>query len=70
MDAKTGTQTGVEVELLGEDGNIFNVLGIATKAMKREGYRKEAKELSDKVFKTHSYDDALLTIRDYVEVVG
>lgn len=59
----------IEVKLIGEDGNIFNLLGIASRALKRNGQRDEAEEMSERVFKSNSYDEALIIISDYVEIV-
>ena len=56
------------VKLIGTDGNIFSVLGKCTQALKKNGQAKEAKELTEKVFSCHSYDDALVLCMEYVEV--
>lgn len=55
-------------QIIGQDGNIFNILGICTQALKRAGQREQAKELSKKVFAAGSYDEALSICMDYVEV--
>lgn len=55
-------------KLIGEDGNIFNLVGIASRALRRAGLVAEAKEMSDKVFTSTSYDHALQIIMEYVEV--
>lgn len=62
------TQTGVPVHLTGEDGNIFNLVGIASKALKRAGFADAAKEMTNKVFASESYDQALQIVMSYVEV--
>lgn len=61
-------KTDIEVQLTGEDGNIFNLVGIATKALKRGGYRELADELSKRLWEMESYDEALRLIMEYVEV--
>ncbi|HHR7724856.1 TPA: hypothetical protein ACS9JQ_002440 [Staphylococcus aureus] len=61
-------RTDVEVELIGEDGNIFNLAGKVSKELKRNGYRDLAKELQEELFKQKSYDDALNLISEYVIV--
>lgn len=58
----------VTVQLTGQDGNIFNLLGIATGAMNRAGQREEAKKLTEEVWETGSYDEAIQTIMKYVNV--
>lgn len=55
-------------KLIGADGNVFNLIGKASKALKKAGHIKEAKELSEKVFSCGSYDEALNLISEYVEV--
>ena len=54
--------------LVGQDGNIFNLVGIASRTLKQNGMREHAKEMSDKVFSSHSYDEALNIIGEYVEI--
>ena len=62
------SKTSIQVKLIGEDGNIFHLLGVATHALKRTGYRKEADELLHKIFDSEAYEDALNLIQQYVEV--
>lgn len=57
--------------LIGKDGNIFNLMGIASRALKTNGMSEEAKEMVEKIETTaKSYDEALNIISDYVEIVG
>ena len=60
--------TKPKCKLIGEDGNIFNLMGIASRTLKRAGLEEEAKEKVDRIFKSESYDRALQIIMDYVEV--
>lgn len=55
--------------IIGADGNIFNVLGIATRALKRAGQYDEASEMSSRVTSSDSYPEALGIIQEYVEPV-
>lgn len=55
-------------DLIGEDGNIFNLMGIASRTLKRNGMQEEAKEMCDKITSSGSYNEALLIISDYVEI--
>lgn len=58
-----------KADLIGQDGNIFNLIGIARRALKRAGMAKESEELTNRVMKeAHSYDEALCIIMEYVEV--
>jgi len=54
-------------KLVGENGNIFNLVAIASRVLKDAGLRKEAKDMQDRVFASHSYDEALVIICEYVE---
>lgn len=57
--------------LIGKDGNIFNLMGIASRTLKTNGMSEEAKEMVEKIETTaKSYDEALNIINDYVEIVG
>lgn len=55
-------------KLIGEDGNVFNLIGLASKALKAAGQREQAVEMQNKCFSAGSYDEALQIIMSYVEV--
>lgn len=55
-------------KLIGADGNIFNLLGLANRALTRAGLREQAQEMLDRATKAESYDKALQIIMEYVEV--
>ena len=58
-------------KLLGEDGNIYNLMGIASRTLKKNGLEEEAKEMFNKITtEAKSYDEALCIIMDYVDVTG
>ncbi|ARQ07323.1 hypothetical protein MACA111363_11305 [Macrococcoides canis] len=61
-------KTDLTVQLTGEDGNVFNLAGIVTTELKRNGYRDEAKEVSERLFKCESYEAALRMFMEYVNV--
>lgn len=61
--------TDLQVKVIGEDSNIFNLLGLVTKELKRNGYRDLAKELPPQIFECDSYDKALTILDRYVELV-
>ncbi len=56
--------------LIGADGNIFNLVGIAAKALRRSGLSDEASEMTEKVFKSGSYGEALGIIGEYVNITS
>jgi len=58
-------------KLVGENGNIYNLIGVAKRALKDAGMRDKADELSNRIVtkhEAHSYDEALRIIMEYVEV--
>lgn len=54
--------------LIGQDGNIFNLVGIAARALRRAGQRDKADEMQKRIFAAGSYDSALSIIMEYVDV--
>ena len=56
--------------LIGEDGNIFHLVGIAAKTLKRNGMSEEASEMTEKVFGSGSYEEALGIIGEYVNITS
>lgn len=59
----------IQVKLIGQDGNIFNLVGITTKELEKNGQRKQANEMAGRVFNSGSYDEALRIISEYVDIV-
>lgn len=58
-----------QAAIIGADGNIFNLLGIAQKSLRDHGYKDEADEMRRRVFKSKSYEQALGILMEYVEPV-
>ena len=56
--------------LIGQDGNIFNLAGIASRTLKRNGMADEAEEMAGRVFSSKNYDDALSIIGEYVNITS
>ena len=56
--------------LIGQDGNIFNLVGIAARTLRKAGLRDQAKELTHRIFsgECHSYGEALCLIGEYVTI--
>ena len=63
-------QTKPDCPLIGEDGNIFHLVGIAAKTLKRNGMSTEATEMMEKVFGSGSYEEALDIIGEYVNITS
>jgi len=57
-----------KVRLVGTDGNIFSLLGICSRALKKAGRMDEAKAMQGKVFQAKSYEEALAILSEYVEI--
>mgnify|MGYP000266022626 CR=1 FL=1 len=54
--------------LIGQDGNIFNLVGIAERTLREHGLTDQAKEMKDRVFASGSYGEALCIIGEYVNI--
>ena len=60
----------VACKLVGVDGNIFAVLGAASRALRRAGLPEKVKEMQDRASAARSYDEALAVILEYVHDEG
>lgn len=59
----------VEVKLVGEDGNIFNLVGITLDAMKKAGVSdEEIHQFKNEILATDSYSGAIWVIMCWVTV--
>ncbi len=56
-----------QMELLGQDGNIFGILGRASRLLKRAGMNEQADEMVRRVKECGDYNKALNIISEYVE---
>ena len=54
--------------LIGADGNIFNLMGIASNTLKHNGMPDEAKEMCDRITSSGSYNEALCILGEYVDI--
>lgn len=57
-----------DCRLIGENGNIFNLVGIASRILRRDGMTEQAVEMPERVFASSSYDEALSIIGEYVNI--
>ena len=55
------------MELLGQDGNIFGILGQASHLLKRAGMKEQSDEMCSRVTACGDYYEALNIISEYVE---
>ena len=56
-----------KMKLVGQDGNIFAILGRASRLLKENGQPQQAKEMSRRVYQSGDYYKALNIISEYVE---
>lgn len=56
--------------MIGQDGNIFNLVGIASRTLREHGLSQQAKEMTQKVFECSSYEEALNVLGDYVNITS
>ena len=55
-------------KLVGEDGNVFNVIGRVRRALLDAGQDGQAREFVERAFACGSYDEVLQLVLEYVEV--
>ena len=56
-----------KMQLIGQDGNIFAIMGRASRLLKNAGQSDKAKEMCNRVTASKSYAEALGIISEYVE---
>ena len=56
-----------KMQLIGQDGNIFAIMGRASRLLKNAGQSDKAKEMCDRVTASQSYSEALSIVSEYVE---
>lgn len=58
-----------DAPIIGADGNIFNILSIAKKALKENGQEQKANKMASRVMASESYYEALQIISEYTKPV-
>lgn len=57
--------------LIGQDGNIFNLMGIASRTLRQNGMPEQATEMCSRITETAgSYSEALSIIGEYVNITS
>ncbi len=56
--------------LIGQDGNIFNLMGIASRTLRENGMAEQAREMRDRITQCQSYHSALSIIGEYVNITS
>lgn len=55
-------------KLIGEDGNVFNIIGRVEKALKNAGLKDKAEEFKQKAFSAENYNQVLCLAMEYADV--
>ena len=63
-------KTKPDCKLIGEDGNIFNLMGLAARTLRHNGLAEQATEMTERITGCGSYDEALGIIGEYVNITG
>lgn len=65
-------QAKPDCPLIGEDGNIFNLIGIASRTLRENDMEKQAEEMRQRITggDCHSYEEALMVIANYVNIAS
>ena len=56
--------------LVGQNGNIFNLMGIAAATLQENGMRDQAREMQCRITQSQSYHSALQIIGEYVNITS
>lgn len=52
-------KTKPDCKLIGEDGNIYNLMGLAARTLRKNGLTEQATEMTERITACGSYDEAL-----------
>lgn len=55
-------------KLIGENGNVFNLIAIVRKTLEKAGLKQQVSEFTSEVMKVWSYDEALQVMMKYVKI--
>ena len=67
---KRGPAGKPDCALIGEDGNIFNLAGLAAITLKGHGMEEQAEEMKKRIYSSGSYNEALCIIGEYVNITS
>lgn len=56
--------------LIGQNGNIYNLVGIASRTLKDSGFREEAEKMSSRALSAGDYYKAISIIEEYVNITS
>lgn len=55
-------------KLTGTDGNVFALMGLVARTLRRNGQADMVREMSRRTCSCHSYGEALRILGDYVDI--
>ena len=56
--------------LIGQDGNIVNLMGLASRTLRENGMKEQATQMCKRITASGSYDEALCVIGEYVNITS
>ena len=56
--------------LIGQDGNIFNLMGIASRTLRDNGLGSQVREMRERIMSGADYNEALCIIGEYVNITS
>ncbi len=61
-------KTNIVVQLSGENGNVYNIIGLVSHRLFKSGHKDLSKQFRQEVLDCQSYDEVLQLAMKYVEV--
>lgn len=68
MAGTTPKYPDVHVQMTGEDGNVFSIIGRVSEALRPAGHSDQVSAFVNEVTDADSYDAALAVVMQWVEV--
>ena len=68
LESETLAEGVVVVRLIGEDGNVFNIIGQVLGALREAGQDALAEAFRERAFAAGSYDEVLRLVMEIVDV--
>ena len=57
----------ISVQLTGQDGNVFNLMGVVIRALRSNGFGNEVEDFISEVTSSKSYHEALAVMMQWVD---
>lgn len=59
----------IDVKLIGEDGNIFFIMGKVSKELRMNNQDEDARIMCQRIMSSKSYHEALAIVQEYVNII-